>query len=415
MSHHKKWLSPRIQLLQEEFARGGDSAVEAFWQELHMRGTPLFEPVEDAPNEVLVTFVWQGDTNTSNVVLFSSLSTYMDGFSFEKQQMLHLDGTNVWYKTYRVPKSMYASYQFSPNDPLRDPQEVADWVERFKNLRPDPLNPHQMIFPQDEEILDSYSGVCSVIQHKDTELPYLPFERGNIQTGKVACYRFRSQLLHNERRIWIYTPPGYDSARAQAYGLLLLLDGFSYIHTISPPSLLDALLAAQHTPPVVTIYVDTLGETTRSKELPCYSPFVDFLTTELIPWMRERFHVTHDPQRTIISGSSYGGLAATFAGLRASNIFGNVLAQSGSFCWKPDDEEEDGWIIRQFEQVPRLPLRFSLQAGLWEPMLPAVRQMHTTLRTKGYPVSYHEYHGGHDDFAWHALFPLAFQELVQDW
>ncbi len=41
--------------------------------------------------------------------------------------------------------------------------------------------------------------------------------------------------------------------------------------------------------------------------------------------------MTADPARTIVGGSSYGGLAAAFAGLRASDIFGNVLLQSGSF------------------------------------------------------------------------------------
>ena len=36
-------------------------------------------------------------------------------------------------------------------------------------------------------------------------------------------------------------------------------------------------------------------------------------------------------------GSSFGDIAATYAGFRHSEIFGDVLCQSGSFRWAPRD------------------------------------------------------------------------------
>jgi enterochelin esterase family protein len=202
---------------------------------------------------------------------------------------------------------------------------------------------------------------------------------------------------------------------AQPYALLLLFDGFDYAHVITPPAMFDTLIAAQKIPPLVVVYIDNLGQQIRSRELVCHQPFTEFLVQELIPWLHTHYHVTHDPQKTIIGGSSFGGLAAAFAGLQAPNTFGNVLAQSGSFWWGPENEEHGEWIIQQFEQTCRLPLRFSLQAGQWEPILPSIRKMRDVLHTKGYPVHYHEYYGGHDDFAWHTLFPIALQKLIKDW
>jgi len=42
-----------------------------------------------------------------------------------------------------------------------------------------------------------------------------------------------------------------------------------------------------------------------------YAPtFVDFLTQELLPWVRTHYQVTSDPQQTIIGGASFGGFSA---------------------------------------------------------------------------------------------------------
>jgi enterochelin esterase-like enzyme len=52
---------------------------------------------------------------------------------------------------------------------------------------------------------------------------------------------------------------------------------------------------------------------------------VAFLAQELLPWVHQRYRVTSDPARTIEGGCSYGGLAATFAGLRRADLFIRIL------------------------------------------------------------------------------------------
>jgi hypothetical protein len=93
-----------------------------------------------------------------------------------------------------------------------------------------------------------------------------------------------------------------------------------------------------------------------------------------MPWVRQRYNVTSDPARTVVGGFSLGGLTATFLGLRHSTIFGNVLAQSGSFWWAQDQKADDAvdathesnWIAKQFSTTPKLPIRFYLDAGTFE-------------------------------------------------
>src|SRR5262249_49184211 len=116
-----------------------------------------------------------------------------------------------------------------------------------------------------------------------------------------------------------------------------------------------------------------------------------------------RYHVTRDPAKTVAAGSSYGGLAAGFAGLRYSRIFGNVLLLSGSFWWEPGQGEEAEWLGRQFITSPKVTLRFYFEVGLVEGytlQIPSNRHMRDILTAKGYRVGYGEYNGGHSFLNW---------------
>jgi enterochelin esterase family protein len=131
--------------------------------------------------------------------------------------------------------------------------------------------------------------------------------------GEIVNHRLYSQILDNERTLWVYTPPGY-TAEAEPYGLLLLFDGWAYLDVIKAPTMLDNLLADGLIPPLVTVLLDIIDFGVRSRELPCYPPFADFVTQELLPWLTQHYHITPDPAQRIVGGFSFGGLAAAFIG-----------------------------------------------------------------------------------------------------
>ena len=133
-----------------------------------------------------------------------------------------------------------------------------------------------------------------------------------------------------------------------------------------------------------------------------------FVAKELAPWIREKYHATNDPTRTIVAGSSYGGLAAAWTAFSHTEVFGNVLSQSGSFNYIPknvsaqdsDYYNDAGWLIRQFVRGPTLPLRFYLQVGRFEGLSESNRHLRDILEAKGYQVTFAEYSGNHDYLSW---------------
>jgi enterochelin esterase-like enzyme len=399
-----KYASPAINELRQQLVRG-EKSTDAFWEERSRAGTPIVEPVDNDSQRTLVTFVWRGTPDTRNVVVLGSFG----GRPIAESAMTQLEGSDVWYLTVRVPSGARFAYSLSPNDPLTfDPPRSS---QRMASVQSDPLNPHRW---QCAPAASRYECQSMV------ELPGAPpqpwiVRKAETPAGKVDRHRIKSELLKNERNISVYTPPNYR-ADGTPYALLVVFDEGAYLNAVPTPVILDNLIAASKIPPTVAVLIANPSQETRSKELPPNPAFADFLAQELVPWVRARYTVTADPRQTVVAGSSFGGIAATFAGLRHPDVFGNILCQSGSFWWAPDHDlarnadatTETGWLAKEYIKSPKLPLRFWMDAGVFEVdtngtgggILEPSRHMRDVLLAKGYEVHYRQFASGHDYLNW---------------
>ena len=132
--------------------------------------------------------------------------------------------------------------------------------------------------------------------------------------------------------------------------------------------------------------------------------------------MRKNYDATGDPSRTVVAGSSRGGLASACAGFQHPEVFGNVLSQSGSYWWSPPEELERSWLTRQFARSPLRPLKVSMSVGLMEigDQLDTNRHLRDVLVAKGYEVYYAEFNGNHGYVAWRADFAGRLIVLIGD-
>lgn len=397
--------SPQLVALHHESTAGNSAAVESFWRDIAEHGTPLIEPIPDDDTHTFVTFLWRDTPDTECPVVMSPIMEPTSRTLF-LQRMSQLPGTDVWYATGRARTDLRATYALSTGAAFRDfdavvtdPARIEEAIDAFHT---DPLN--KQPFRVDDPFLPPQSTVTLPAAMPQ---PWI-VARPDIPQGAVRHHRMRSAILNSERDVWVYLPPGY-AADCAPYRMLLLFDGWAYLHWIPTPTILDNLLAADRLPPMVAVLVNNGDARTRVHELACSPLFADFVARELVPWIRHEYHVTVDPQGAIVGGSSLGGLAAAFIGLRHPDAFGQVLCQSGSFWWAPADDHEAEWLTRQFVSTPRAPLRMYLEAGLQElwsrsasgsNLLVATRHLRDVLRAKGYVVHHAEFNGGHDYICW---------------
>jgi enterochelin esterase-like enzyme len=384
--------SPRIAALRKQIESSERDSVQEFWNEIATSGAPLIEAISGDTDDSLVTFVWHGDAATRNVVIFDGVA----GFD-ATDRMTRLDDSDVWFASYRVRDDARFAYNFSPNDnlvPFDDIKDHGVMEQRLAAFQIDPLNPHRC-----PTTFGPLTRESSYVELPDA--PPLPWNATPSEStkGAVSDAAIQSAILKSQKKIWIYTPRGFSNG-GERYPLLIVFDGDRNVMWI--PRILDNLIAQKKIPPLVAVLIDDSEPAKRVIELPCYQPFADFLAKELVPWSQSNYHTTLEASRTIVAGSSYGGLAAVFAALRYPDVFGNVIALSGSFGWKPQADAEPEWLTRQVAAAPKLPLRFYLEVGLMEGSAQdaANRHMRDVLRDKSYSIGYSEYDGGHAFLNW---------------
>ncbi len=184
-------ISPRLETLQLAVIGGNSAALDAFWQEVSQQGAPLIEPMIGDDKHSLVTFLWRGTDEAQNIAVVSNLSGKMGA----SEAMIHMPGTDLWYKTYKLPADTRESYQLS----------VAG------NHVTDPFNPLQFVFPDDAEL--GFTGwVSSVLELPNTPPPILD---SNIQSYLGKSWLNLTPSVGNQTEIANFTGCRVSSQKAR--------------------------------------------------------------------------------------------------------------------------------------------------------------------------------------------------------
>jgi enterochelin esterase family protein len=395
--------SPRLATLAHELEAGNREALAAFWQEMKGKA-PLVEPISGDDRHRRITFLWRGDDRTMRVTLLGGLPS-----ANLAKPLTRLGDTDLWCLTETHPTEARFQYVFQVNGPEALPWNWSDLMRVMDQNPPrlDPLNTRRFAGWSYVELPDAPSQ------------PWIKREP-DVPWGRVTRQKFKSEILHAEYPLTLYTPPAYDAKGSRCW-LMIAFDG-------GPPMMevtLDNLLAAGKIPPLVVVGVGNVSSQTRDRDLNGSEAFARFLVNELVPWARKSYRVYADPSHTLVAGISLGGLQAVYCGLKQSGVFGKVVAQSGSFLKAPGQgepnpvwtQEAPGLLARQFVTSPRLPVEFYLEAGRYEAYLPfsllaETRRLRDVLEAKGYHVTYAEFVGGHNEVCWRGSFADAVMALT---
>lgn len=165
----------------------------------------------------------------------------------------------------------------------------------------------------------------------------------------------QSEILGQERRVYVQTPSSYDET-AHVYPLLLVLDG-EWLFELARA---HVRFYSEHQamgfeiPRMIVVGVENVDRDTDyvptpdPAENPVFptagkaDQFLKFLRDELFPLLDAQYRVA--PGRVVV-GWSFGGLCAAYAAIATPGLFDAHLCISPAVWW--DDER----ILRQFEKT----------------------------------------------------------------
>jgi enterochelin esterase-like enzyme len=372
------------------------------WAQLTQQGTPLVEPLEG--DKSLITFLYRGARFGVKI---------LGAPSSDHDPMYRLANTDIWYRSYSVPNSTRLSYQLVPDYPRLPKDHPEHRISLLATAQADPHNPNRFNYttPSDRYTDSSY-----------IDLPHDGLDRPSLSEaspqGELKRFDFRSTLLENQRRIWIYIPKGVNIHKnPQALNLALFFDGLEYQYKIPTPAILDKLIVEKRIAPTIAVFIDNASRQSRGVELPPNPAFAKMMATELKPWIEAQLNLTFDAKHTLLSGSSYGGLASMYVAHQYPDQFGKVLSQSGSFWWAKDREQSQ-WLTDEIKQNPKPGIAIYMNAGTFETgrgdvgIIDSNQRLYQVLKAAHYPVQFKEYASGHDYFQWRNKIVEGLEQLL---
>ncbi|MEO0468757.1 MAG: alpha/beta hydrolase-fold protein [Bacteroidota bacterium] len=153
-----------------------------------------------------------------------------------------------------------------------------------------------------------------------------------------------SNILQEEREIWVYTPPEYESGDTK-FPVMYLLDGDGNFHHTT--GLMNFLQRENRMPPMIVIAVLNTnrtrdltpkasgGDAIRFPDGGGADQFLAFMADELFPFVEKTYRT--QPYRLLV-GHSFGGLFAAHTILNRPELFNAYIAISPSLWW--DNQEQ---------------------------------------------------------------------------
>lgn len=394
---------------------------EAWWQAVARRGTPIIEQDGDM---AWLTFLWRdpaGDEAQSALVrVYIDVGSVTDHHLSDPQSLKRIPKSDIWFWQLQLPAHWRGSYSFIPVSaeqllPATDHvQRVASqrswWRSVFEGAQPDPLN-------LQSPATGSWGATMSALH-----LPAAPQQGAWRHADAQASYcserlqelDWNSALLANQRKVWVYQTGTVqpDSERA----LVLLLDGQHWAKRMPIYPALEVATEQGQLPPAVYVLIDVIDGEQRGRDLPCNAQFWLAVQNELLALIHDLAPCSRQPERTVVAGQSYGGLAAMYAALHWPERFGCVLSQSGSFWWpydalfdtpinqaasrKPSSQGQLTEQLLGFAPATRLLKVFQEVGSREDVMIDVNETMRDALLQAGHQVNYRVFEGGHDWLCW---------------
>lgn len=316
--------------------------------------------------------------------------------------MVNLEGTSLWYVNRAFARDDLLDYLLAVNDPmtpLATERDIAGRISRY--WRVDPMNPIKM---------NTAQMTVSILRMNEAR-PFPDWSKmARVPRGKIIEHTINSnQLRFSGRKVWVYTPPGYEeSGKGFMYPLLILQDGQWAVGPLQVPFIADALIKHGQMQPCVIAMVQSGDQKDRIKTYVSNDKHYLFLLMELLPFLQTQYRI--DSANLGIGGVAVGAIAAAHAALKNPAVFSHLMLISPPLGKGIAQDQLKAYIGR-FESAPALPRRIFQSVGRYETRyrfyLPALALNAVLKKRQDVAYQFAEIGSGHGLVAFRSILPEA--------
>jgi enterochelin esterase-like enzyme len=242
----------------------------------------------------------------------------------------------------------------------------------------------------------------------------IPFPGGDyyaereVPHGEIRIRSYFSSVTRSWRRLYVYTPPGYDAAAGERYPVLYILHGggedeTGWVLQGRTNFIADNLIAEKKAVPMIIVMPDA------NMGAPAFDEgglklFESEMKQAVIPFVERNFRVLADPRSRAMAGLSMGGIHTLYTGVRNFALFGYLGVFSSGWIVPMQQAIADGQyaFLREHAAAVNDSVKvFWFSEGGKEDIAYANGQkMLVRLDELGIRHRYYEYPGGHTWPVW---------------
>lgn len=390
-----------------------NKVIEKFWQSIKTSQTPIVEKINSDTSRVI--YLWRGAKHNVRLV---------GGPSNDHEWLTRIPDTDIWFKEAIVKNDFIGSYSFAV-----DIKNVDGYLSHYcPHLNTELKESRgQRMALRDAFQLDPYNSKRFLEQQitglrnenlliLDQAPKFIDPSQYPKRTLDLKTLSLKSNILQNERKITIYQSAKKNPK--QSYITAIFFDGNEYATLLNIPKALDILVEQGKLPPVQAVFIDPINAQIRPKELTPNADFSQFFQKEFLPWLDQK--IERDTDKTVLLGSSLGGLSAAHLALENPTQISHVVPLSGSFWWKKDNSDEPNGmsqIIRNKKIL--IKQHWFISANSYETsrahnelsILNTSPIVANDLKEKGQDVIFKTYTGGHSYAVWQVVVQDALQHF----
>lgn len=248
------------------------------------------------------------------------------------------------------------------------------------------------------------------IPEKDVDF----YDIKNVPHGAISSKYYYSTVTESWRRLYVYTPPGYDQNLHERYPVIYLQHGggedeTGWVNQGKTDIILDNLIAEDKANPMIVVIANgNVRSAVGGYSSEAISGFNKEMMQNIVPFIDKNFRTITNSKNRAICGLSMGGGQSFYVGLQNTDIFGSVgIFSSGIFggIRNPSgnvfdaEKEIPGLLTNSAGFNQKLDL-FYISCGNGDMRIEHTKKAVANMKEKGLEIEFNSFPGDHEWQVW---------------